>query len=575
MLSLSAVIAGWTGARAQVSPGPLAKAHHDLEGNLGCVKCHGKARGDMDRKCLACHEEIAQLISTGHGFHAREGTKNCATCHPDHGGADFQMVAWPDKTPQKFNHARTGWVLAGKHAAAACEKCHVSSHLDPAIAGKVKKKGEVAWAGLDTNCRTCHEDFHKGSLGNDCGSCHNVQGWRPANNFNHAKTAYPLTGKHAAVACAACHQAARLNLARDDKGRVKPLYKPLPHDECGVCHNDVHKGAFGTACSRCHNTAAFNKVETASFDHDKTRYPLRGGHAKLACAKCHDEKTAWGKKPAFATCGACHRDAHAGQATLAGKAVDCASCHSVESYKPSTFTVAQHAKTAYPLVGAHARAACRQCHGRTPSGNATQVAALVGTAKVWLHPTRERCIECHVDPHGGRFSPGGERAREQDCLACHTMESFRPSTMDVAAHDKVRFKLAGAHRATPCFACHKELAAAPAAATASAGTPARSLPLTMAGQTCRDCHQSPHGTQFDSRKDGDACESCHDNDQFKPAVRFDHAKVKTFALEGAHARVACVKCHPTVTTAGKKMTLYRPVPAQCESCHANDGVLKR
>ena len=265
---------------------------------------------------------------------------------------------------------------------------------------------------------------------------------------------------------------------------------------------------------------------------------------------------------------------HAGQATLAKKVVDCASCHSVEAYKPITFTVAQHANTTYPLVGAHARAACKGCHGRSPGGNAAQVVSLLGSAKVWFRPTHERCLECHVDPHGGRFSPGGERAREQDCVACHTMESFHPSKMDVAAHEKARFKLAGAHRAAPCFACHKELGAVPAAA-ANASTPARSLPLTIAGQTCRDCHESPHGTQFDARKDGGACEGCHDVDRFKPASRFDHTKVKTFALEGKHAGVPCAKCHPVVTTAGKKMTLFRPVPAQCESCHANDGVLKR
>ena len=552
---------------AQVSPGPLARAHHDLEGNLGCNKCHGKAKGEMDKKCLACHEEIAQLISTGRGFHAREGKNNCAKCHPDHGGVDFEMIAWPDKTPKKFDHKRTGWTLAGKHAAVACEKCHVSAHLDPAIAGKVKKKGEVAWAGLDTNCRTCHADFHKGSLGNDCASCHSDEGWRPAKKFDHAKTSYPLTGKHAAVACAACHEAARLNLARDEKGKVKPLYKPLPHDECSVCHADVHKGAFGPTCSKCHNTAAFNKVDQASFDHDRTRYPLRGLHTRVACAKCHDEKTAWGKKPAFATCGGCHRDVHAGQATLAAKVVDCASCHSVEAFKPSTFTVAQHAHTKYPLVGAHARTACRDCHGQTPAGEPAQVAASLGSAKVWFHPRNEHCADCHRDPHSGRFSPGGERARKEECLACHTMDAFRPSTMDAGAHDRARFKLEGAHRAAPCFACHKELG------TQTAAAKVRALPMTIAEQTCRDCHENPHGKQFASRKDGGACESCHGVDGFKPASRFDHARVKTFTLEGAHARVACVKCHPTVTTEGKKMTLFRPVSSECVSCHANDGVL--
>jgi hypothetical protein len=154
------------------------------------------------------------------------------------------------------------------------------------------------------------------------------------------------------------------------------------------------------------------------------------------------------------------------------------------------------------------------------------------------------------------------------------MDAFRPSTMDVAAHDSAGFKLAGAHRAAPCFACHKELAAA-ANANAAANAKVRSLPLTIAGQSCRDCHENPHGAQFKSRKGGGACEGCHDVSRFKPATGFDHARVKHFPLEGKHAKAACAKCHPVVTVDGKRMTLYRPVPSRCEVCHVNDGVLMR
>jgi predicted CXXCH cytochrome family protein len=195
------------------------------------------------------------------------------------------------------------------------------------------------------------------------------------------------------------------------------------------------------------------------------------------------------------------------------------------------------------------------------------VAALTGSAKVWFRPDTGRCIECHHDPHGGRFSKGGERARSDDCLACHTMGAFRPSTMDARAHDNARFKLAGAHRATPCFACHAELA------QGVSNGKTRPLPFVIKDQACRDCHATPHGTQFDARKDGGACESCHDVERFKPAGRFDHAQ--SFQLEGAHAKVTCDKCHPTAASNGKKMVLYRPVPSQCVDCHASDGVLKR
>jgi hypothetical protein len=562
-------------ARAQVSPGPLAKAHAELDGNLGCIKCHGKGEGEMDHKCMACHEEIASLVQQRRGFHGREGNKDCAHCHPDHGGRDFAMIAWPDKTPEKFDHARTGWALKEKHAALTCEKCHTASRISPDMAGLLKAKRDVPWVGLDSNCKSCHEDIHRGSLGDNCATCHSEKGWRPVPGFDHARTAFPLTGLHGKVECARCHEAPALNLAKDDKGRVIPLYKPLPHGECSACHADPHKGALGPRCVDCHVTAGFKVISKDRFNHDRTRYPLRGKHAALNCDKCHDEKTAWGKKPPFATCDGCHKDAHAGQTMVAGKAPDCAACHTVDAFKPSTFTVEQHAKTRYPLQGAHARTLCMDCHGRMPSGPPELVAEAIGSAKVWMHPASGVCVDCHRDPHEGRFARGGERARKDDCLACHTVDSFRPSTFDVAAHEKAGFKLKGAHRATPCVACHKELEPL-AKMTEKVAAAQATLPMKNDARACAQCHATPHGIQFDSRKDGGACDGCHDENRFVPASGFDHQKVKSFKLEGKHRNVACVKCHPVVTTSeGRKMSLYRPLSAKCESCHAEGDLLQK
>lgn len=560
-------------ARAQVSPGPLSKVHADLDGNLGCVKCHGKGEGTMDQKCLACHGEIAASITKRTGFHGREARSNCARCHPDHGGRDFKLVAWPGGSEEKFDHTKTGFALTGQHATTECKKCHASEHMKGEVASLIKqdKRGH-SWLGLDANCASCHEDVHKGALGQDCESCHTTTAFRPVTKFDHARTGFALTGKHATVACASCHEAAHLNLKKDANGKPIPLYKPLPHDECSACHADVHKGSFGPACSRCHSTVDFHKVDQTKFDHDRTRYPLRGKHAALACAQCHDEKTAWGKKPLFAACGNCHKDAHAGQATLAGKPADCASCHDVAGFVPSTFDVARHAQTSFALAGKHAAAACSKCHGGALAENAAKTADL-GSAHVFFHPKHGRCEDCHRDPHRGRFSPGGERARSNDCLECHNLDGFRPSTVDVAAHERARFPLEGAHRSVPCFACHKELASNGAQAASVGG--AKSLAFTVDARACRDCHESPHGGQFDRRKDGGACESCHDVAHFKPASRFDHTKVKSFPLEGAHKTVACVRCHPTVTpTGGKPMTLFRPVSSRCEDCHSDSGGLK-
>jgi hypothetical protein len=174
-----------------------------------------------------------------------------------------------------------------------------------------------------------------------------------------------------------------------------------------------------------------------------------------------------------------------------------------------------------------------------------------------------------VDPHGGRFSPEGARNREGECLACHGMDSFRPSRFDATMHDSATFRLRGAHRAIPCVACHAELGVRVASVDAV-------LLLKNDARACRDCHKTAHGIQFDSRKDGGACESCHDQERFVPASGFDHATVKVFPLDGKHRNVACVKCHPVVTTQdGKKMSLYKPVSAKCESCHAAGELLQQ
>ena len=107
-------------------------------------------------------------------------------------------------------------------------------------------------------------------------------------------------------------------------------------------------------------------IEKNRFDHARTKYPLTGKHAAVSCAACHkDFSTPALKKPAFATCASCHADAHKGTATLAGKPVDCASCHTVNGYVPSTYTVANHATAKYPLEGKHATVACGDCHTRS------------------------------------------------------------------------------------------------------------------------------------------------------------------------------------------------------------------
>lgn len=103
---------------AQISPGPLARPHKDLEGATRCITCHQLAGGKATFKCLECHTEIAGRLAAHKGLHFSYGlqpgsSQGCAKCHSDHNGVDFPITKFDTKT---FDHKQTGYILEGKHA---------------------------------------------------------------------------------------------------------------------------------------------------------------------------------------------------------------------------------------------------------------------------------------------------------------------------------------------------------------------------------------------------------------------------------------------------------------------------
>ncbi len=576
MLSLAVALP----ARAQLSPGPLSEAHHALEGVTQCLQCHERGAGVADAKCLACHTEIGWMLGRDRGLHPRVRSTPCAKCHPDHAGRDFRLVRWDEGAPGRFDHRRAGFALEGRHGSLQCAECHQPRFQGSGAAALIRKRDRAgSWLGLDRACASCHHDPHRGQLGATCTACHGQVAWKPAAGFDHAKSAYPLTDRHARVECAKCHLSPRLPLTADAQGKPVPLWKPLPHADCASCHRDPHSGRFPGACAKCHTTRGFQVFDASVFDHDRTRYPLRGRHASVACAKCHDPKKPGVWKPPYDRCDRCHRDAHAGQATLAGRPADCAACHAVQGWKPSTYTVAAHQASTYPLEGRHAATDCAKCHTSEPDSLAARPA---GT-RVRLRPAHARCLDCHADPHRGRFEPGGARAKRSSCRTCHTMDGYRPTLVDAAAHARLGYPLEGAHRAVPCQGCHAELKPAPSAADpavrgAVAGRDSlRALLFADAVSGCAGCHPSPHGEQFKGRGPrvkgglaGDACDACHGLEAFKPAERFRHDRDSAFRLTGAHEKVGCGGCHKSSRDAqGRTFVVYRPTPARCEECHVH------
>jgi hypothetical protein len=326
--------------------------------------------------------------------------------------------------------------------------------------------------------------------------------------------------------------------------------------------------------------------------HASSPFPLEGGHTAVACASCHVEEAdpakarAMGRagvdlRPAHGACTDCHADAHAGQLARRaggiaprGGGIACEGCHTVKGWKPAGFTAEDHRSLEMALDGAHAKAACAACHGpKRPGLPALPDVETLGRAGIAFRLAERNCTDCHADPHDGRFSDGAgggmaSRDGKASCLDCHTMEAFRPSTLDPAAHARFGFPIEGAHRAVACSDCHTGLEAppAPSSLVLAAGT-RRELAFAGHRTRCEECHTGPHGDQFTGRTGGyvTGCVSCHTVEGWKPAARFDHDRDATFALKGSHARVACARCHQRQDEAGHP--IYRPVPSRCEECH--------
>jgi hypothetical protein len=455
-----------------------------------------------------------------------------------------------------------------------CVACHGGGRKEQMSARCLECHKEIAWlvergrgfhAGVRTErCASCHPDH--------AGRAFALVSWPGGDEqrFDHSRAGWPLDGGHQKPKCVDCHKAAfRVSRAARLSDRRGPDWGWVGLEQaCATCHNDPHRGRLGAACSDCHATADWHKINKGKFDHERTKYPLRGRHRTVACEKCHDFSA--GKvtsSPRFANCSDCHRDAHAGTATLAGRIVDCASCHVVDDWRPATYTVAQHRLARYALEGRHQQVKCADCHVKSPAGVA---AAALGSAGVQMRPAAGQCRDCHGADHGTQLATRSDRGA---CSACHNVAGWKPTTFTVAAHAGLRLPLEGRHAVVACSACHgpdrKWLPPLPGPQLLGKAAVAFKLKEVE----CASCHVDPHDGRYPK------CGDCHGVRTFRPsAVDVATHKRYKFRLDGAHAAVACVDCHAemkhpaTVSSlvlvrwASPRMLFAAP-KGGCEACH--------
>lgn len=253
--------------------------------------------------------------------------------------------------------------------------------------------------------------------GVDCVACHTTEGWNLAGGgdggsggFDHARTGFPLTGRHRRVACNDCHVPNR-TITR----------------ACNGCHQDSHDGRLGQTCDSCHSARTWTRT-TAFERHRRTRLPLTGMHALADCSECHQRADARRMSDVPAECFACHEAEYRRASTHPNHAGDpadpaalpfprdCSLCHRATGWSPAIVDPATLPRTmgltagpshelSFPIAsGPHRGATCDACH-RAPSV-----------------PRAVSCSGCHVHDfariraqHRVAVAPDDAAA----CLRCH------------------------------------------------------------------------------------------------------------------------------------------------------------
>jgi len=359
-------------------------------------------------------------------------------------------------------------------------------------------------------------------------------------------------------------------------------------------------GNLNVPCQNCHTASGWRPIRAIpEFDHNQTRYPLRGMHQSVTCIQCH-------VKPVFTSvgqrCQDCHADIHKRQL-----GANCEQCHTVRGWQVSIQQIQQH-NNRFPLTGAHAAVDCDSCHK--------------GAANSKFQTMSTDCYSCHAADYKAATNPNHVTAKfSTTCDGCHGTDNWLSAKFD---HSSVGFPLTNGHAVPPrqcvdchvnnnyglsstaCFSCHQKDYAGATSPVAHTGFPTTceqchdtmlwtdgkfdhsttGFPLTglhtVPPRQCADCHINNNYTLNSTAcvtchlKDfqgatnpnhmsggfSQTCQTCHTTSGWSPA-NFDHSSVN-FPLTGAHSMPPrqCADCHVNNN--------YTLSSTACVSCHLKD-----
>lgn len=134
-----------------------------------------------------------------------------------------------------------------------------------------------------------------------------------------------------------------------------------------------------------------------------------------------------------------------------------------------------------------------------------------------------------------------------DCKLCHVGEDWNSLTddfrFDHAAETGV--PLHGAHAQARCLRCHND----------------RGPVAVFHARGCAGCHEDVHKGEL-----GATCTACHQESTWRPFGQYEKHFHSRFPLTGAHANVACHRCH-----LGARAGDFAPADPECVTCHLDDA----
>ncbi|MFK7739033.1 MAG: cytochrome c3 family protein [Planctomycetota bacterium] len=570
------------------SPGPVSAGHAriaEIAGGEACAQCHGGWFGDMQAACYECHQEISDQLDSGNGLHGSlaDGVGGrCASCHGEHHGAGFRLVnrlafaqaGVPDV--QQFDHKIIGFELRGAHTELDCTQCHEHADAD------VLPDGAKRYLGLQRDCASCHPDPHAGQMQSACSTCHTQEDFTERHVVGHRRF-LALEGVHGEAECRDCHEAGTAHALERMHARPAGAER-----QCADCHDSPHSDAFvagnaaadertpAAGCVECHTEqhTSFDdeRLTIDGFQHAQSGFALGEPHDELACTACHAPEGSFAERhPGRSAddCRICHGDPHGGQFEGSALAEEgCVSCHERTHFTPHGFGAEDHAYTALPLDGAHAKQDCDACHKRASERHARV-----------FRGTPNQCDQCHDDAHMGAFAHKQvelEASPRGACAVCHGTDAWAAIDHERFDHrDWTGFHLDGAHGQIDCTDCHARTAEPDGLGRRFGRIPEHSGATTGVG--CQRCHGDPHEGQF--AREGVAqevdgrvgCLRCHNTSSFRALPHgFDHTAFTGFELFGKHADLDCAACHePLSQPDASGRTWSRAKGQECADCHTD------